>query len=89
MHRLFDELEFRVLRDRLFATLSTAEPEAEDGFEVSGGAIPAGALAQWLDAARRARRGSVSRSAITAGDLEGVALCRRRAVRAGTSTSRR
>ena len=26
VHRLFDELEFRVLRDRLFADLSTAEP---------------------------------------------------------------
>ncbi|SES20415.1 DNA polymerase I [Actinokineospora terrae] len=50
VHRLFDELEFRVLRDRLFATLSTAEPEAEEGFEVSGGAVAAGELPGWLAA---------------------------------------
>ncbi|GGS34487.1 DNA polymerase [Actinokineospora fastidiosa] len=48
VHRLFDELEFRVLRDRLFETLSTAEPEAEEGFEVSGGALAPGALPGWL-----------------------------------------
>ncbi|WP_197523282.1 DNA polymerase I [Actinokineospora pegani] len=48
VHRLFDELEFRVLRDRLFQTLSTAEPEAEEGFEVSGGALEPGQLAGWL-----------------------------------------
>ncbi|WP_370948497.1 DNA polymerase I [Amycolatopsis sp. cg5] len=48
VHRLFDELEFRVLRDRLFATLSSAEPEAEEGFDVSGAALAPGALAGWL-----------------------------------------
>ncbi|MBB4682920.1 DNA polymerase I [Amycolatopsis jiangsuensis] len=50
VHRLFDELEFRVLRDRLFATLSSAEPEAQEGFEVSGSALAPGALAEWLGA---------------------------------------
>ncbi|MGZ3143324.1 DNA polymerase I [Lentzea chajnantorensis] len=74
VHRLFDELEFRVLRDRLFQTLSTAEPEAEEGFEVSGGAIPAGTLATWLDEhARGARVGVALR--IAGQDVEGVALC--------------
>ena len=48
MHRLFDELEFRVLRDRLFAELTTAEPEAEHGFEVTGGALEPGELPGWL-----------------------------------------
>ncbi|MFD2416938.1 DNA polymerase I [Amycolatopsis pigmentata] len=48
VHRLFDELEFRVLRDRLFATLSSAEPEAEGGFEAVGAAVPTGGLAAWL-----------------------------------------
>lgn len=48
VHRLFDELEFRVLRDRLFGELTTAEPEAEHGFEVSGGALEPGALPGWL-----------------------------------------
>ncbi|MDQ2706587.1 MAG: DNA polymerase I [Actinomycetota bacterium] len=57
VHRLFDELEFRVLRERLFATLSSAEPEAEEGFEVHGGALEPGALADWLAAhARDGRR---------------------------------
>ncbi|GAB3449587.1 DNA polymerase I [Actinophytocola sediminis] len=48
VHRLFDELEFRVLRDRLFGELATAEPEAEHGFEVTGGALEPGALPGWL-----------------------------------------
>ncbi|MFE0021033.1 DNA polymerase I [Amycolatopsis sp. NPDC059021] len=50
VHRIFDELEFRVLRDRLFATLSSAEPEADEGFEVSGSALAPGGLAGWLSA---------------------------------------
>jgi DNA polymerase-1 len=50
VHRLFDELEFRVLRDRLFATLSSAEPEADEGFEVSGATLAVGTLAGWLAA---------------------------------------
>ncbi|WP_428834271.1 DNA polymerase I [Lentzea roselyniae] len=74
VHRLFDELEFRVLRDRLFQTLTTAEPEAEEGFEVSGGAIPAGTLAKWLDQhARKQRVGFALR--VVGNDIEGVALC--------------
>ncbi|MGH3775395.1 MAG: DNA polymerase I [Pseudonocardiaceae bacterium] len=78
VHRLFDELEFRVLRDRLFATLSAPEPEAERGFEVRGGMIEAGGVAAWLDAhARDGRRvgltfrGSWARGA---GDLESLTL---------------
>ncbi|CQD24576.1 DNA polymerase I [Mycolicibacterium conceptionense] len=35
IHRLFDDLEFRVLRDRLFETLVASEPEVEHGFDVS------------------------------------------------------
>lgn len=50
VHRLFDELEFRVLRDRLFASLSSAEPEADQGFEVEGRALATGTLANWLTA---------------------------------------
>ncbi|MEU4763169.1 DNA polymerase I [Actinosynnema sp. NPDC023794] len=73
VHRLFDELEFRVLRDRLFSTLSTAEPEAEEGFTVSGGAVEVGGVAAWLDAhARSGRVGIAFRS--SGGDLEGLAL---------------
>jgi len=57
VHRLFDELEFRVLRERLFATLASAEPEAEAGFEVRGGALEPGTVAGWLaEHARDGRR---------------------------------
>jgi len=52
VHRVFDSLEFRVLRDRLFATLTVpeGEPEAEGGFEVDV-ARPRGAeVDAWLRA---------------------------------------
>jgi DNA polymerase-1 len=48
IHQLFDDLEFRVLRDRLFDTLATAEPEVEDGFDVRGTALEPGTVAAWL-----------------------------------------
>ncbi|SIS19998.1 DNA polymerase I [Williamsia sterculiae] len=48
IHTLFDDLEFRVLRDRLFTTLSSAEPEAESGFDVQGEILAAGTVRQWL-----------------------------------------
>jgi DNA polymerase-1 len=48
IHQLFDDLEFRVLRDRLFDTLATAEPEVEDGFDVRGSALEPGTVAAWL-----------------------------------------
>lgn len=48
IHQLFDDLEFRVLRDRLFETLAPPEPEADAGFEISGGALEVGAVAGWL-----------------------------------------
>jgi DNA polymerase-1 len=48
IHRLFDDLEFRVLRDRLFDTLSAVEPEVDEGFDVRGGALEPGGVAAWL-----------------------------------------
>ncbi|OMC38383.1 DNA polymerase I [Mycobacterium sp. IS-2888] len=48
IHRLFDDLEFRVLRDRLFDTLAAVEPEVDEGFDVRGGALDASAVGQWL-----------------------------------------
>src|SRR5207302_5042765 len=44
VHRLFDELEFRVLRERLFTEHTSAEPEAEEGFEVRGAELTPGEL---------------------------------------------
>ncbi|MCW2689427.1 MAG: polymerase [Mycobacterium sp.] len=50
IHRLFDDLEFRVLRDRLFETLAAVEPEVDEGFDVRGGALGPGTVAAWLAA---------------------------------------
>ncbi len=48
VHKLFDNLQFRVLRERLFATLPTAAPEAAEGFEVSVTRLGPGEVAQFL-----------------------------------------
>jgi len=48
VHRVFDGLEFRVLRDRLFATLEAPEEEAEGGFDVDGTILATGAVPAWL-----------------------------------------
>jgi len=50
IHQIFDGLEFRVLRDRLFATLPSDEPQADDGFELAGTMLAAGAVGDWLAA---------------------------------------
>jgi DNA polymerase I len=78
IHGLFDDLEFRVLRDRLFATLSSSEPEADEGFDVRGSTLKPGAVRAWLDAhARDGSRVGVSVTGIgtpAGGDTVGVAL---------------
>ncbi|MFC4051567.1 DNA polymerase I [Actinomadura syzygii] len=57
IHTLFDSLQFRVLRERLYATLSTAEPEADEGFDVQVDALEPGALGAWLEAGSGDRLG--------------------------------
>jgi DNA polymerase-1 len=49
VHKLFDNLEFRVLRERLFQTLSAVEPEADEGFDVEGRALGPDEVSSWLD----------------------------------------
>ena len=53
VHTLFDGLEFRVLRDRLFATLESEEEIDESGFELDGVHLGGGEgrtpVAAWLD----------------------------------------
>ncbi|WP_163506477.1 DNA polymerase I [Fodinicola acaciae] len=48
VHRLFDSLEFTVLRNRLYEYLEAAEPEAESGFELDMRRPGPGELAGWL-----------------------------------------
>src|SRR5215218_5950793 len=77
VHTLFDNLQFRVLRDRLFATLTSAEPEVEGGFDVAEDDVPAGGLGAWLDAnARTGRTGLIFRGTWGrgSGELTGLAL---------------
>ncbi|MEO3779019.1 DNA polymerase I [Micromonospora sp. B11E3] len=51
VHQVFDTLEFRILRDRLYQYLEAVEPEAEAGFDLTGEVLTEpGALAGWLAA---------------------------------------
>ncbi|HET6625574.1 MAG TPA: DNA polymerase I [Nocardioidaceae bacterium] len=55
VHKLFDGLEFRVLRDRLFQTLESEEEIEEGGFELDGTRLGEGELAGWLETHATAR----------------------------------
>ncbi|HTW21171.1 MAG TPA: DNA polymerase I [Mycobacteriales bacterium] len=49
LNTLFDTLQFRVLRERLYQTLSVAEPVTVDaGFELDGRVLAPGDIALWL-----------------------------------------
>jgi DNA polymerase-1 len=78
VHHLFDDLQFRVLRERLFASVEAAAPEAELGFDVAFARLGPDDVASWLDAhARDGRRvGLAFRGAWGRGTgaLSGIAL---------------
>jgi DNA polymerase-1 len=78
IHRLFDHLEFRVLRDRLFETLAAVEPEVDEGFDVRGGALQPGTVARWLaehaDDGRRSGLAVVGTHLPHDGDATAVAI---------------
>jgi DNA polymerase I len=78
IHTLFDTLQFRVLRERLYATLSAVEPEAEEGFEVEMARPGPGEVAAWLaEHASGPGRVGVAVSGAWgrgAGDVTGIAL---------------
>ncbi len=48
VHKVFDALQFRVLRERLYATLSAVEPEADQGFEVEHRVLGPGEVGPFL-----------------------------------------
>ncbi|MGI8879043.1 MAG: DNA polymerase I [Jatrophihabitans sp.] len=80
VHKLFDNLQFRVLRDRLFDTLTSAGPEAQGSVEVSSARLAEGEVADWLAAnasgpgrAGVSFRGTWGRGT---GAITGVALAR-------------
>ncbi|MGY1618457.1 DNA polymerase I [Geodermatophilus sp. SYSU D00691] len=76
VHTLFDNLQFRVLRERLFATLTSAEPEVEGGFDVSVDQVAPGALGDWLATHATGRTGLIFRGTWGrgTGELTGLAL---------------
>ncbi|MDP9318059.1 MAG: DNA polymerase I [Actinomycetota bacterium] len=78
VHKVFDSLEFRVLRDRLFATLSADEPQIDAAPEVEGVRLSSGEVAAWLadHAAGSERTGVhvVGQWASGTGQVDAVAL---------------
>jgi DNA polymerase I len=62
LNTLFDTLQFRVLRERLYETFSVAEPEtADQGFAMDGEVLAPGDITQWLDEhARGGKRHGIS-----------------------------
>jgi DNA polymerase-1 len=78
IHRLFDDLEFRVLRDRLFDTLTAVEPEVDEGFDIRGGALEPGEVGAWLAAhagdGRRAGLAVVGTHAVYDADATALAV---------------
>ncbi|CAN7408142.1 DNA polymerase I [Terrabacter sp. LjRoot27] len=78
VHTVFDGLEFRVLRDRLFATVEAAAPEAEEGFDVDGEVLAPEAVPAWvaehLASDQRAGLSVAGTWARGTGDASGVAV---------------
>ncbi len=81
VHQVFDGLEFRVLRDRLFETLPSEEAAegSAGGFEIDGETLGAGQVAPWL-AAHAADGANVTGLDVVgawhagSGDVTGIAL---------------
>ncbi|GAA5191996.1 DNA polymerase I [Rugosimonospora acidiphila] len=65
VHQVFDALEFRILRDRLYQYLEAVEPEAESGFELDGTVLRGGGIAAWL--AEHAPAGAPAGVAVSGG----------------------
>ncbi len=78
VHTVFDGLEFRVLRDRLFSTFGTDETETEGGFEVDGTVLTSQEVPGWLaeNAPSGSRIGVVVGGSWSrgTGDVEALAL---------------
>jgi len=78
VHQLFDNLQFRVLRERLFATLTSAQPEASEGFDVDVTRLGPDAVEAWLaEHANDGRRVGVSFGGTWGrgiGDLHSISL---------------
>ncbi|TKV62097.1 DNA polymerase I [Nakamurella flava] len=76
VHRIFDDLEFRVLRERLLETFVQADETSTEGFEVDGARLAPGTVRAWLQAHATGRVGLVVRGtwAPGGGDVHSLAL---------------
>ncbi len=75
VHEVFDGLQFRVLRERLFDYLAPPEPEAEGGFQVRLARLHGAAVGEWLSAHAAGPTGvSVTGGLLVGGQARGLAL---------------
>ncbi|GAA1942369.1 DNA polymerase I [Nocardioides marmoribigeumensis] len=78
VHTIFDSLEFRVLRDRLFQTLESAEEIDESGFDLATTTLTGTDVAAWLDkhapAGERVGVQVVGTWRAGSGEVDGLAL---------------
>ncbi len=78
VHEVFDSLEFRVLRERLFQTLEAVTAEAESGFDVDGDVLSAAEVPAWLEQhvseGERTGVNVVGQWARGTGDVRGLAV---------------
>ncbi len=78
VHQLFDQLEFRVLRDRLMEALPVHDAEPEGGFDVAGAVLEPGQLPDWLaaNASGHSRTGldPIGQWAAGSGDITALSL---------------
>ncbi len=76
VHRIFDDLQFRVLRERLLETFVQEDETSTEGFEVAGARLAPGTVRAWLAAHATGRVGLVVRGtwAPDGGDVHTLAL---------------
>ena len=76
VHSIFDNLQFKVLRERLLETFEQADETSTEGFDISGQRLPAAAVAGWLAAHAADLVGITVRGAWApgGGDVQAVAL---------------
>ena len=76
VHRIFDDLQFRVLRERLLEYFEQADETSTEGFEVAGVRLAPGTVRAWLDEHGTGRVGLVVRGtwAPGGGDVHTIAF---------------
>ncbi len=75
VHQVFDGLEFRILRERLFEYIAPPEPEAEEGFDLRLARLAGAAVEPWLaEHAQQPVGVSVSGDLRVGGLADGIAV---------------